>query len=1749
MSNDANYRVTVNGDNATVHVTSPATNQVERFTFNVAGAGSYNKADAIAIAQVLDVDTTGTIAEIMKRVKIAALENRTTFVKPGARSQPFQLTYDELKMMSERNRPFTFGAPRMASANAALRAEHTVTHYIGVPAYGHTGKSTANSAQEATEAKAQWKFSCISFEVWCQLTGYDDSKENGGELFQRMCHYLLVDGRASTNTTFKTQYFDKHGQLKGPNWETVRPANDTYWDKTTLQYAYVSNKSGAWKQESGQGGRVGYNSQGGEASNEGGGAGFDGKAAAGIEVPVSVRPASKANWLFCLGISFGKMGEHGTHAQQFTSGVTSLNPESSGESMAKGNRLGALIGLYYYPQCNKPEYNWVKSATIEGKQYHIRMRLPNPTYKRGARGALFVSESNNAPNKATHDFATDIIGGENGFKVGTPFENRGVPMMHINLFLHPNQGNLVSIVAPYFGSESTGYNSRKATIDRKHIQDLIANNPGFETLLHIPQDNNGFFLGFKMPKALWLYPHVVLAGDNWVDHNGPANPLYQPYWQPTPTQSSNINLQVPGDARPPELFAEGQTLHSLLTKPMDAKYDDAETLQLRRYVLGVATPAAQNVQVTLAAGNPDPAEVTDQFDQEDENVRETPRNTDAQPDVNRDVDDVTGQGGQAQVMAQDQNNFAMEFGARAIDVNSVRQNLSFAGLLPEGVNATAADLEASGTQVPIASAFDGNRLEPGAVKAAQDVNEHFTSVFAQPWPHSDIYDHDKHKFKTRAMNERDEAAYQAKYGDVSNLYIRSTQATEITGVEVQFGHTKQIGDTSVLDMPITYDNPIFRKNLRRILAIYYHDSGIGVQGGFNLTFKQKQDGMRLGMYRAKDQSTASYKFPAVGASNNRGYHTTPAGRVFHPVFDKFTPPPEWAMCFEFHIMQGQDKDLLTCVDSDIRGVDLSKVKSTMTVGQWVQSPWHLAYLPYQPQKALFRDGETYSEGCRRCSRPFYEYEEEYSWYKYSLKGTQHWPTSYWQLDDTQCGKRNVGNKDSKAPLPFHDEIFWTRQRDGNVTKPKFASGQRYSQGDASTPALEDIDAGVWHNWPTYEFNMPGCEMGYRGLKPGTAESGQSLKKLYIALNNNKEPATFRKYYSHSFDLDRVAHQQRLICQGKPTRASAKVKTGMIEYKLRRASKYCNVCNDCAITLETAPGLYLRNHRVIKHKSVVQGNDRQVNSGMDWWTNILARANVRDFSPSMLHRPGPMSQMNQNERVAYKNKFDAAMSGISDYLRDTQHSLPGNRTKFSRPPDINVQNATRRTANAANKKRAKETLQRLLDAGNSQRSDLPADARPQRQAIDPEEYKNPAFLDGIADLVRRLSGEETFERDDSYQVFDSNTSRKEYRNEAWAVNGETWHNCLRVRSWVPRTGVRRAQELENPVRFQQGAASSFQPNMEDYNTTLYLATRVGSKGQVESGGVVKIDSTGQASRAAFPLEVKGTVAGQRVTLRGKYEADKSQWGGDGNVTYWLPAFGEDAPHRTRLQLASSQQLIQTRTLRQSRLFITYSLHRPVTSEMEARLVMERMANAAHVVFGDDRYLSRILVFGQKLVNFSRDKSQGPDQISAAHFDIIAAPRKKEARDTFYADGQGSSYVFDQYDSHVDKVEVDGGIEIGPQMKHPHFHILVTISHYTYIQIDYFQMNTMFELLFRGHDQFGWFPPGYVENNFMLIDASGGPFYTDNEHPYVDIRLYPQDNWQEVLHAYVRKDNRTILGAADRRAGQTTQGMRPNDYNRP
>ena len=44
------------------------------------------------------------------------------------------------------------------------------------------------------------------------------------------------------------------------------------------------------------------------------------------------------------------------------------------------------------------------------------------------------------------------------------------------------------------------------------------------------------------------------------------------------------------------------------------------------------------------------------------------------------------------------------------------------------------------------------------------------------------------------------------------------------------------------------------------------------------------------------------------------------------------------------------------------------IVSDMKVIEWLQTPWHYEYLPFQPMNSVFKDGETYCNGCTRCSR-------------------------------------------------------------------------------------------------------------------------------------------------------------------------------------------------------------------------------------------------------------------------------------------------------------------------------------------------------------------------------------------------------------------------------------------------------------------------------------------------------------------------------------------------------------------------------------------------------------------------------------------------------------------------------------------------------------------------------------------------------------------------------------------------------------
>ena len=58
------------------------------------------------------------------------------------------------------------------------------------------------------------------------------------------------------------------------------------------------------------------------------------------------------------------------------------------------------------------------------------------------------------------------------------------------------------------------------------------------------------------------------------------------------------------------------------------------------------------------------------------------------------------------------------------------------------------------------------------------------------------------------------------------------------------------------------------------------------------------------------------------------------------------------------------------------------------------------------------------------------------------------------------------------------------------------------------------------------------------------------------------------------------------------------------------------------------------------------------------------------------------------------------------------------------------------------------------------------------------------------------------------------------------------------------------------------------------------------------------------------------------------------------------------------------------------------------------------------------------------------------------------------------------------------------------------------------------------MFKGLKTFHNFDP--EDTGKFRLGTKDQPFYDDNENPYVDIKLYPQDNWQEIIAAYVRKN---------------------------
>lgn len=431
------------------------------------------------------------------------------------------------------------------------------------------------------------------------------------------------------------------------------------------------------------------------------------------------------------------------------------------------------------------------------------------------------------------------------------------------------------------------------------------------------------------------------------------------------------------------------------------------------------------------------------------------------------------------------------------------------------------------------------------------------------------------------------------------------------------------------------------------------------------------------------------------------------------------------------------------------------------------------------------------------------------------------------------------------------------------------------------------------------------------------------------------------------------------------------------------------------------------------------------------------------------------------------------------------------TKLLRPPEIYVQKRFEKDSSKWPKleakavKEATDMLEKLKAAvkfnyEQLQRSKMPPyTAEPYKEIrIDGAAvtFGSAALYDLLHETQVALVHRDAYRQASEGKVkkFDPDMQRWEYRNEP---HGE-FKNCLRVKTWQPRGA--------NAIRIQRDDGSTtgqlkLPREKLDYKEVIYYANRVGVNGD------------------------EGVMGKDHL----------SSWRGDQYVIDGLPN-------------GAAEQL---RTMKQSRLFITYSLHRAVSSELEARNVMEKMADAVRLLFGNDRYLCELLLFGMALRKVETANKASTDSISRMQYTHIEKARKEGT--LFYGSRRGNSYQYDTYETHVDSVDVDAGIEIGPNKHYPHFHLLVTVNHWSYVQLDYYKMRSLLEEMFKGLSvgdrDFG-------DGRFKLVDAGGMPFYRDSENPYIDFKLYPTDNWQDVIAAYVRKNaNPSIFEALRVRTG--------------
>lgn len=425
-----------------------------------------------------------------------------------------------------------------------------------------------------------------------------------------------------------------------------------------------------------------------------------------------------------------------------------------------------------------------------------------------------------------------------------------------------------------------------------------------------------------------------------------------------------------------------------------------------------------------------------------------------------------------------------------------------------------------------------NKLEAGRVEPKEsEENCHFKEERVQPFRYQSIYDEGHLNFQYEDVDSAAQEAFAKVHGREEQTYaVNGKTAQVVKGYEAILGHARD----GELDSLISDER--FRKDYLRIIAIYFSRRGIGTKK-VSFDAKEKRIGMLTGLWRHHEtgpglQDVMIPRWIKKGKTGRWDLNYTtkqPTTQVWPPVFKGWGKTTEIdgteletivgkaaATAFGMYFLDQTDA---YWEKEEFKGIKLPE--SDMTVGEWITTPWHLQHLPYQVQYAVFRDGEAFCEGCKRCSRPFYEFE----YLLYSVN-KPYLTTALWRQKDDAYGH--------KARVPIHDPQFDLQApgKDLSAAEVGYLPKAPTNHYKRSIPVIKGSDIGELGyvndgqdgGDPNDELSKPAPGMYlFRMvmLKKASVNQYDLKKSIFTDKQYVAEGIPFRKYNSPVYDEERT----------------------------------------------------------------------------------------------------------------------------------------------------------------------------------------------------------------------------------------------------------------------------------------------------------------------------------------------------------------------------------------------------------------------------------------------------------------------------------------------------------------------------------------------------------------------------------------------------------------------------------------------------